>query len=122
MLTDADTYEDFLALMGPTWRKEVCARGLLSLPFNRPVRMAEAVQCPALFVIAEQDTIAPAAAVRETARRIGARAEVVGFDCAHFAIYFSDLDPASDPGGESIFERSVSAQTEFLVRTLTTAS
>ncbi len=113
MLTDPDTYEDFLAMMGPTWRKEVCARSLLSLPFNRPVRLADRVECPALFVIAEQDSIAPAAAVRETARRVGPQAEVVSYDCPHFQIYLSEQTT-----GDSIFERSVTAQTEFLARVL----
>lgn len=116
MLTDPDTYEDFLAMMGPTWRKEVCARSLLSLPFNRPVQLADQVECPALFVIAERDSIAPAAAVREAARRVGPQAEVVSYDCPHFAIYL-----AKKTVGETIFERSVTAQAEFLARVLRAA-
>ena len=107
MLTDASSYDDYLAMMGPTWRNEVCARSLLTVPFNRPVRAAGSVRCPTLLIIAEQDTIAPAGAVRETARRIGPRAEMLSFDCPHFDIYRG-----------AVFERSVSAQVEFLTRVL----
>ncbi|MCW2757526.1 MAG: hypothetical protein JWO46_1272 [Nocardioidaceae bacterium] len=103
LLTDADSVEDYLAMMGPTWRKEVCARSLLSLPFNRPITRAGRITCPAYFVIAERDTIAPANAVRETARRIGAKADVASYDCAHFAIYRGD-----------VFEESVAGQVDFL--------
>lgn len=106
-LLTADDHEDYLALMGPTWRNEVCARSLLGLPFNRAVLSADDVACPALFVLAEQDTIAPPEAVREAARRVGPSAEVIVFDCPHFDIY-----------GGAVFEQSVSAQVDFLLRCL----
>lgn len=60
-------------------------------------------------MIAELDSIAPAAAVREAARRVGPQAEVVSYDCPHFAIYLAK---------KTIFERSVTAQAEFLARVL----
>lgn len=107
MLTDPDSYDDYLAMMGPTWVREVCARSLLGVPFNRPVRLAEQITCPSLLVLAERDTIAPPDAVRETARRIGSEAEVVAFDCPHFDIYRGE-----------VFERSVTAQVAFLRRTV----
>lgn len=107
MLTDASSYAEYLAMMGPTWRNEVCARSLLTVPVNRPVTKARSVRCPTLLIIAERDTIAPASAVREVARRIGSRAEVLAFDCPHFDIYRGD-----------VFERSVLAQLEFLTRVL----
>ncbi|MEJ7832161.1 MAG: alpha/beta hydrolase [Nocardioides sp.] len=109
MLTDPHSYADYLALMGPTWDPKVCARSLLGVPFNRPVRSADQITCPALLVLAERDTIAPPEAVRETARRIGPQAEVVAFDCPHFDIYRGE-----------VFERSVSAQVAFLQRTVGT--
>jgi pimeloyl-ACP methyl ester carboxylesterase len=109
MLTDATSYRDYLDMMGPTWRNEVCARSLLLVPFNRPVRRAGRVRCPVLLVIAERDTIAPASAVREVARRIGPLAETLSFDCAHFDIYRGE-----------IFTTSVATQVEFLTRALAT--
>lgn len=110
MLTDAASYRDYLAMMGPTWRNEVCARSLLGVPFNRPIRRAKDVRCPTMLVIASQDTIAPPAVVHDTARRIGAAAEVLELDCPHFDIY----------RGAHV-ERSITAQCDFLRRTLTSS-
>jgi uncharacterized protein len=97
----------FERLTGPTFRNEMAARGVPRVARNRPVRVAEQVRCPALLVVAERDEIAPAAAVREVARRIGALAEVASYDCEHFDLY----------AGE-VFEVSVAAQTAFLQRVL----
>ncbi len=99
--------ERFSELTGPTFRNEMCARGIARIAFNRPVRHAGKVTCPTLLVIAEYDEIAPSTAVHEVARRIGAAAEVVSYDCGHFAIYAGDE-----------FEDSVSRQVEFLQRVL----
>lgn len=110
MLTDASSYADYLALMGPTWRNEVCARSLLGVPANRPITRAGSVCCPALLIVAERDTVAPAAAILETARRIGASAELLRLDCPHFDIYQGPQ-----------FEHSVTAQVEFLTRVLAPA-
>ncbi len=71
------------------------------------MRLAGDVRCPTLLVIAEYDEIAPSTAVHEVARRIGPLAEVVSYDCGHFAIY----------AGEE-FEDSVGRQVEFLERVL----
>ena len=99
--------EQFAALTGPTFRNEMCARGIPRIAFNRPGRLAAKVACPTLLVIAEYDEIAPSTAVHEVARRIGSPAEVVSYDCGHFAIY----------AGEE-FESSVARQVEFLGRVL----
>lgn len=99
--------EMFEAITGPSFRNEMCARGIARIAFNRPVRHAGAVRSPTLLVIAEYDEIAPSTAVHEVARRIGSLAEVVSYDCGHFAIYAGDE-----------FEDSVSRQVDFLVRVL----
>lgn len=99
----------FEQIVGPSFRNEMCARGIARIAFNRPVLRAGDVQSPTLLVIAEYDEIAPSTAVHEVARRLGPLAEVVSYDCGHFAIY---------AGAE--FEDSVSRQVAFLVRTLGT--
>ena len=99
--------EQFAAITGPSFRNEMCARGIARIAFNRPVRRAADVVCPTLLVIAEYDEIAPSTAVHEVARRIGSSAEVVSYDCGHFAIYAGDE-----------FEDSVAHQVEFLQRVL----
>jgi pimeloyl-ACP methyl ester carboxylesterase len=107
VITAPGSMAGYSHIMGPTFRNELCARGVLRIAFNRPVVAAGRVDCPALFIIAEQDNIAPAASVREAARRVGSRAEVEAFDCGHFDIYVGD-----------VFDKSVSRQVEFLVRQL----
>jgi pimeloyl-ACP methyl ester carboxylesterase len=99
--------EQFARLTGPSFRNEMCARGVARIVFNRPVRLAADVRVPTLLVIAEYDEVAPSTAVHEVARRIGAPAEVVSYDCGHFAIY----------AGEE-FEDSVARQVAFLRRVL----
>jgi uncharacterized protein len=99
--------EQFAELVGPSFRNEMCARGIARIAFNRPVRHAADVRCPTLLVVAEYDEIAPSTAVHEVARRIGPLAEVASYDCGHFAIY---------AGAE--FEDSVQRQAAFLVRVL----
>ena len=97
----------YQAIMGPTFRNEMCARGLARVGFNRPVTRAGALRCPILLVIAERDNIAPVSAVREVARRAGSLAEVVSYDSGHFDIYTGEL-----------FARSVASQVDFLQRKL----
>lgn len=94
----------YQAIMGPTFRNEMCARGILRIAANRPVRHAEAVTCPVLVVIAEQDNVAPVASVHEVVRILGSRAQTISFDCGHFDIYVG-----------RIFELSVARQVEFLL-------
>ena len=94
-------------ILGATFRNEICARGLLRIATNRPVRRAHRVTCPMFLVVAERDEIAPAEAVRETGRRAGGPVEVLAFECEHFAIYLGE-----------VFEASVSAQVDFLRRQL----
>ncbi len=108
MLTDASSYREYLDMMGPTWSNGLYARSLLGVPFNRPVRDAAQVRCPALFVLAERDAITPAEPIRAAARRMRPRSQILAFDCAHFDIYRGP-----------VFEASVAVQVDFLVRALT---
>ncbi|MEP6816806.1 MAG: alpha/beta fold hydrolase [Marmoricola sp.] len=97
----------YRAIMGPTFRNEMCGRGILRIALNRPVAHAGMVGCPTFIVVAEEDNIAPVASVHEVAKKLGDRAEVLSFDCGHFDIYVGE-----------IFERSVAAQVAFLARVL----
>ncbi|MEC3981650.1 alpha/beta hydrolase [Amycolatopsis sp. H20-H5] len=90
-------------IMGPTFRNEMCARGVLGIPLNRPVTAAGKLRCPILVVMATDDNIAPPAAVRRVVKNAGELAEVHSFDCGHFDIYTGD-----------VFEQSVAAQVKFL--------
>ena len=66
--------EGYQAILGPTFRNEMCARGILRIALNRPVRYAAKVPCPVMLVAAEHDNIAPVASAASprswaTARR-----------------------------------------------------
>jgi len=93
--------------MGPTFRNEMCARGALFIPLNRPVTSAAKLRAPILLVVASDDNIAPPAAVRVVAAKAGAGAEVLELSSGHFDIYSGEM-----------FERSAAAQVAFLQRTL----
>lgn len=95
----------FGELTGPTFRNEMCARGVARIGFNRPVRHAARVACPTLLVVAERDEIAPPGVVHDVARAIGPAAEVASYDCAHFALYRG-------------VEDSLDRQASFLARVL----
>ncbi len=100
----------YQTIMGPTFRNEMCARGVLAIAANRPVRAAGKLRAPILFVIAERDNIAPPGSVRAAARKAGRHAETHTFACGHFDIY----------QGET-FDRSAALQVQFLNRILATA-
>jgi uncharacterized protein len=97
----------YRSIMGPTFRNEMCARGALIIPLNRPVTAAAKLRAPLFLVLATEDNIAPPAAVRAVAAKAGAGSEVLELPSGHFDIY---------TGG--MFERSASAQVAFLERVL----
>ena len=97
----------YLAIAGPSWRNEVCARAVLFEVGNRAVTRIDRLDCPILFQIAERDTVAPPDAARAAAGLAGAWAEVREYDIAHFDVYV----------GEGR-ERAVADQLDFLRRHL----
>lgn len=109
-ITAPDAAEGYATIMGPSFRNEMRARGALRIPLNRPVTAAARLRAPILVVVAGRDSIAPPASVRAVAARAGAGSEVLELECGHFDIYT----------GED-FERSVTAQVDFLRRTLAPA-
>ncbi|HEV3417078.1 MAG TPA: SDR family NAD(P)-dependent oxidoreductase [Pirellulales bacterium] len=91
------------------WANSCPARVLLTSLLNRPIKRAARVQCPALFVVAEQDQLAPARAVRKAAARMS-DATVVSLPGDHFAPYFDET-----------FEEAVRVEADFLERCLINA-
>jgi uncharacterized protein len=73
VITTPGALEGYLALAGPTWRNEVCARTTLEIAFNRPIRFAARLVCPMLVQIGERDTVAPPAAAHSAAKATGRR-------------------------------------------------
>ena len=105
-MSTPDAEPGYRAIVGPDWVNGICASFALGLAFYRPVAVARRVRCPALIIVAN-DSVAPATAAVRSAKRIGAQCELHEFAMGHFDIYL----------GEG-FERGVTLQTEFLLRTL----
>ena len=97
----------YRSIMGPTFRNEMCARGALLIPLNRPVTAASKLRAPIFLVLATDDNIAPPAAVRAVVAKAGAGAEILELPSGHFDIYSGEM-----------YERSAAAQVAFLQRTL----
>lgn len=91
---------------GSSWRNEVAARIALTVGLYRPGASAHRISCPILYIAAEQDQIAPARFVNDTARR-APHAEVKRYAGAHFDVFVPPL-----------WEEVVTAQVEFLDRHL----
>lgn len=105
-MTSEDALPMYTKLAPPGFRNEITASSALRVPLFRPIEDAPRVTCPALMVLCEKDSVAPAAIAEAAARRMP-KAEVVRFPVGHFDVYFG-----------ADFERSVSAQVAFLVKHL----
>ena len=114
MMSAADCEDGYMKLVPPdvlasgAWRNKMCARAGLIIPMYMPRRRALRIKIPILFVIAENDSIAPAGPTHATATRI-ASAEVKSYPNGHFDYY-------SGNG----FEQVVADELEFLMRHLST--
>jgi fermentation-respiration switch protein FrsA (DUF1100 family) len=107
MMSSADAYDGYNALVPPGFRGEVAARVALVAGLYRPLRHAGRARCPVLVQICERDSVAPTAAAEAAVRRLGPRGEVRRYPIGHFEPYFG-----------AHFERSVGDQVEFLRRHL----
>jgi pimeloyl-ACP methyl ester carboxylesterase len=105
-ISSDDGEAGYSKIMGPTFRNEMRARGILPIMINRPVTSAHKLSMPVFLVVAAHDTIAPVSAVEKVAQKVRGLVEVERFDVGHFDIY----------DGET-FEKSSAAQVKFL-RTL----
>ena len=106
-MTTPDAEPGFVAIAGPTFRNEFCARAALDAARNRPFTRAAELPCPTLFQIADRDSVAPPSAVQKTAWNATGRAEVRTYPFGHFDIYVGEA-----------FERAVGDQLHFLRRHL----
>jgi hypothetical protein len=89
-ITSPDAAPGYGRIIGPSFVNDMPARGILTIPLNRPVTAAPRVRCPMLLVVAADDSIAPPAAVRKVAATAGGRVETLELDCGHFDIYVGE--------------------------------
>ncbi len=106
LMSAPDAYPGYVSIAPEqgTFRNEVAARVALEIAFGRPGRRAKALGCPALFVVCDRDTVAPARATRRHVAR-APQGEIISRDTGHFDIYVGDE-----------FERTVRDELEFLRR------
>ena len=109
-MTSPDSASGYGGIVGPAFVNEMPARSILSIPLNRPVRLAPRVTVPMLLVVASADSVAPPSAVERVARTAGGPVRAERFDVGHFEIYLGET-----------FARSVAAQVEFLSEALAPA-
>ncbi|MFN8070356.1 MAG: alpha/beta fold hydrolase [Mycobacterium sp.] len=104
LMTAPDAMPGYLALAaaGSAHRNEVAARVALQIPLHRPGLQTGDIQCPILFCVCETDSVAPAKATLQHARR-APRGEVRLYREGHFDIYRGDA-----------FEKVVADQIAFL--------
>jgi len=88
------------------WENRVAGRIGLRVALYRPGRAAARLRCPALFCVCERDVITPPGPTLRYAAR-APRGEVKAYPVSHFEIYVGEP-----------WDRSVTDQTEFLVRSL----
>lgn len=98
----------YLALVpeGSDWKNECPARAVLELLLYRPTRKARKVQCPALVIMGDKDSLIRPAAVEKAASRIR-EVTLVHLPVGHFDVYHGEW-----------FEKAVSLQADFLARHL----
>jgi len=103
-----DSRSGYLALVPETssWENSCPARVFLSMMTYRPSSFASRLSCPALVILAEQDSLIPATAVGRMAARM-TKGTLVRIPVGHFDVY----------RGEP-FEQCVGLQTEFFLRHL----
>jgi len=85
-MTAEDCYDGYLALIPEGVPNKVAARISTMLMTFRPVSEAHKVNCPALILICEKDTVAPVAAAEKAAKKMK-QAEVRRYEMGHFDIY-----------------------------------
>lgn len=89
-MATADAYTGCSAIVPPSWRNEVAARLFLSLPLYRPIRYARDVECPALLMTCERDSVTSPRAAQDVATKMGSKAHLVSLPIGHFDIYLGE--------------------------------
>lgn len=98
-----DAFSGYSRITPDDWRNQFAARAGLTLGLYRPIKSIDKLPCPALILVCDRDSVAPAEAAVKAGEIAGERAEVHRYDMGHFDIYV----------GEG-FEQSSNDQLAFL--------
>ena len=104
LMNAPDVVSGYLALVpeGCQHEEQVAARVGLAISRHFPGHYAKKVQCPILFAICEQDSVAPAGPTLRYARQ-APKGEIVSYPIGHFDIYLGEA-----------FEQAIADQLAFL--------
>lgn len=107
-LNTPDSYSGYLSMipLGSNWQNKCPARVLITFLTYRPMKSAVKVRCPALIMLAENDSLIESTAVERTSAMMP-YGLLVKYPIGHFDIY-----------NDQYFEDAVAKQTEFLVKHL----
>jgi fermentation-respiration switch protein FrsA (DUF1100 family) len=105
MITAPGAFEGIEKLAGDstTFKNEACARLSLMPHADDPIKSAETVQCPVLFLTCENDELVSSKSHKRAAEILGDKAVVKAYPIGHFDIYFGEW-----------FEKAVNDQIEFI--------
>ncbi len=108
LMNTPESYPGYMAIVptNTTWQNQCPARILFTFSLYRPIAYASKVKCPALVMVAENDSLIDPKAVSKTAARIPL-AELVSYPIGHFDIYSG-----------APFEEAIETQTTFLLKHL----
>ncbi|MGF2733751.1 alpha/beta hydrolase [Marinobacter sp. DUT-1] len=106
MMTAEDCQEGYVPLLAENASNYVAAGVSYTIPLFRPTRLASKVTCPALVLICDHDTVAPAKAAAKAAEKMP-NSEVKHYPLGHFDVYRGDA-----------LDQSIKDQLEFLGRQL----
>jgi hypothetical protein len=105
MITAPGAFEGIekLAEDSTTFKNEACARLSLMPHADDPIKSAEKVECPVLFLICENDELVSSKSHKRAVEILGDKAVVKGYPIGHFDIYFGEW-----------FEKAVAEQLAFI--------
>jgi len=83
-------YESLIS-NGSQWINQVPAKILLMIPFYMPAIEAKMIDCPALIIAAQHDSLVPIKAVIKTADKIR-QSQLEIIDCNHFQPYHENFE------------------------------
>ncbi|MGM0452571.1 MAG: alpha/beta hydrolase [Thermodesulfobacteriota bacterium] len=108
VLNTPESYPGYTAMIpaDTDWENRCPARILLTFAAYRPIGWAKSVNCPALLMAGEQDSLIDIGAVKKTADAMP-HARLIQYPFGHFDIYTGNA-----------FENAVSEQTDFLLQHL----
>jgi pimeloyl-ACP methyl ester carboxylesterase len=109
-LSTPDALAGLRAIAGSAFPNRCCARSLLGIAANRPLRHADGLTCPILIQIADRDLVTPARPAEKVAWAAAGLSELRRYPGGHFDVYHGEL-----------FARMVEHQLHFLRRRLGTS-